>query len=762
MKSCLSGSDAFRVHNNGVLEASLCLFALKSARENPHIIVSGKGEASLSLWDISASESRFVDSLEYCEGNEGFVKARVTADKKLMFCLDGNGQLSAWDRKAMFKLFHLDRVVIDFVLLDKVSEDEDAIEHLLFGQTAKLVTLTQHSRKSTLSNGHSQVTTLEIFSVPEFNFIFSTEVSLICKLLECNNSLTDIYLVEGHYISKSGDEKEKRISLRTVTEKLPMERFYYLLHQKRFSEALKFSEQFKLESELVYRIKVGHLLDSYVVGESTLDEIISCLSNIVDVKYAVEFCLNASLKTYEDTLRLLQYAKSIVTVGEKSNSTEDCEEEHIIVCEVARAMNRLGTYRMAFTGTFDSESWQLFRVGDVVKHLCVCLSESNIRSALILWKRHHIEDNLIANIKNIVSAIPENLNSRFYLDWLSDDVMPSIHCPEDRLFMNLWSEERAKLMEITESSEWPSNALKLLNTTSLCGDSALSLNTCFTPKETRTYIVDCFDAVNCTRDSTFDNEIPISKYRLALEDLCFLHDVLKFYIGSADYCNENPTTIAFQLLDRVTATELLEDCVSNEIRPYLKRHSTDIDGVLLEYIVELMDSVISVSTAMSDAPWETRVISLIEFIESTEHKVDAVLEITKRVNIPWSSGVDELMKESLSWKHSRGTELAAQFKLLKVRKLLSSYGLRECNVSDKMHIVKAAKYILSKCDCDKAMDDCLFIASTHSGISERDCFSLRLQYLCNAGKTQDVVALLKGLADEDLVAIRSGVCIVDK
>eukprot|EP01135_Chromosphaera_perkinsii_P000366 Nk52_evm13s78 gene=Nk52_evmTU13s78 len=744
--------EAFQVHESKVCDACIGLLTCSTWKETPMLVVSGKGQVGISVWDISEGQSLLKDTIEDIDGKCGFLKTRLSADKKFLFCLSGDETLSVWDQQLMFKLFELDRTVVDFVLLDKSMKREESSQQLLFGETAKLVVLCRKHIAGSKAELSGTKMMLEIFSVPEMNFLYSTEVSFLSKLYECNNSLTDIYLMEGHFVTNSEGKKEQRLSVRTVSEKLPMERFYHLLHQKQFSDALKFSAQFKLDSEFVYVIKVGYLLEAYLSSASaSIEPIVECLDCIRDCDWVVNFCLEAKLKTYDDTLRLLLVAKRVVAVEETEFAEDGAKIDQL--CDVARAINRLGTFKMAFPGDFDGESWQLFRGGEISRSMCVCLSEGNIRSALILWKRHHIEDSLSNEIKNIVSAIPENLDSKFYLEWITNEVVPSIHCPEDRLFMTLWSEERAKLMEITESSDWPRNSLSLLNATGLSGNSALKLRASLTPREARTYIVDSFDAVDCTRDSSFDNEVPLSKLRLNLEDLCFLHEELDFKIGSAEYILENPTTIAFQLLDRVNATELLEDCIQNQVVPYLKRHSTDKDAVLFEYIVELMDSIVGLSTAMSGAAWETRVVHLIGFIENLEHKIDAVLEVCKRVNIPWSNEVETLMGDSMEWKHPRISELAAQLKLLKVRKLLLSYGLRECNVSDKVNVLKAVRRVISSVDKPEALRDALFVCSTHVSIDIRNCYIMRLQFLTLAGKSEEAIKLLSDLSASDVAFI---------
>jgi hypothetical protein len=51
------------------------------------------------------------------------------------------------------------------------------------------------------------------------------------------------------------------------------------------------------------------------------------------------------------------------------------------------------------------------------------------------------------------------------------------------------------------------------------------------------------------------------------------------------------------------------------------------------------------STALSDAPWETRVLSLVRCIEDKDERADVILEVMRRTPVPWSDAVADLIHE---------------------------------------------------------------------------------------------------------------------
>ena len=58
------------------------------------------------------------------------------------------------------------------------------------------------------------------------------------------------------------------------------------------------------------------------------------------------------------------------------------------------------------------------------------------------------------------------------------------------------------------------------------------------------------------------------------------------------------------------------------------------------------------------------------------------VELLKHVHTPWSETVEELVQECLKVEHPVVSMLEKQYSLLKLKKLLHGYGIRDFNFSD--------------------------------------------------------------------------------
>ena len=66
----------------------------------------------------------------------------------------------------------------------------------------------------------------------------------------------------------------------------------------------------------------------------------------------------------------------------------------------------------------------------------------------------------------------------------------------------------------------------------------------------------------------------------------------------------------------------------------------------------------------------------------TQLYVKGCVELLKHVHTPWSESVEELVQECLKVDHPVVTTLEKQYSLLKLKKLLHGYGIRDFNFSD--------------------------------------------------------------------------------
>lgn len=58
-----------------------------------------------------------------------------------------------------------------------------------------------------------------------------------------------------------------------------------------------------------------------------------------------------------------------------------------------------------------------------------------------------------------------------------------------------------------------------------------------------------------------------------------------------DYIVSTPSSVAFELLDRVDEPELLDSAVKTHVEPYVIKNGISLDDILTEYCMELLDRV---------------------------------------------------------------------------------------------------------------------------------------------------------------------------
>ena len=100
----------------------------------------------------------------------------------------------------------------------------------------------------------------------------------------------------------------------------------------------------------------------------------------------------------------------------------------------------------------------------------------------------------------------------------------------------------------------------------------------------------------------------------------------------------------------------------------------------------------------------------------------------KHVSTPWSESVEELVQECLKVDHSSAVAmLEKQYSLLKLKKLLHGYGIRDFNFTD------TSKGWVSVCTC---------ICSTMSLLKHRYMYTTTSNGLGNLGSQIDTLRIM--------------------
>ncbi|KXJ05659.1 Kinetochore-associated protein 1, partial [Exaiptasia diaphana] len=344
------------------------------------------------------------------------------------------------------------------------------------------------------------------------NTASSEEEHKIIILTKPANSQETIYFTEA--VQKFDDDNEDdtvTLRIRCLTEALPENRFYRLLHKHQFDAAEKFAKQFKLDTELVYKVKANTLLDKVSQWSSSQDhedfdfeELKQCLSKIQEDDYVINCCLQAVFPTVEETYTILQYARERASKRDKSSGMICHPHLHN---EILGVLNKLVTFENAYgIQQFSGSRWHSFQHADLLDEVKSCFGQGEVSSAVIIWRRHQ-------------------------------DLLAS------------WLDQRARKMELSEKKGWPANALELV----------------------RVLPAPTYDS-SAKKDSNTTSTKESGLARLAelvhgLSELQELHEKYSCRIGLAEYTEETTKTIVFRLLDGVKAAELLPQAMKKYIAP---------------------------------------------------------------------------------------------------------------------------------------------------------------------------------------------------
>ncbi|TPX60794.1 hypothetical protein PhCBS80983_g01508 [Powellomyces hirtus] len=747
------------------------------------IIVVGKGSQPLTVWQESrvTRQTIKVDAVERLLKGCTVIKAEVDAANKYLMLLEESGRLSVWDVDRLFMLHHYcDTKIVDFALSRSSSTSRSSFN---------IVALTD-------SGEIPETRMLQIIHLPDFTVTHHVRVASGSWLLKCQLSepLPDSDHHGIRFIEELADEKSGKMKLyiRTLAQTVPLYRFEQLLHSKRFEEAEAFAQDYGLDVQFVVKAKLKQMASDIDLKEMVesgttdqfVDQLVADLEDVEDDAFAIDFCLRTILPTFRATYRLLAFARSLAQDAAKN---ADSAATPAMILGVHQAIRRIGTYQLiAFerlnrrggtigdtqssdfhdTDGFCAREWQELRTADIVVEIRELLRSGDLSLAIVIWKRHYLDEGLLAHIHEIVSDIPEHASLDEFVPWLRTEMLPIVQQSSDRTKLAFWIEHRARLVEAREKR--PHGALevvRLLDKVALPGMSDEQRNgptttardqQLFTPATPAFYVENAVLFAQTSGISTFGFESSSGKVwanglKKQLEDLVYLWDKHDFCATLNEYSQLTLSDIAKDLLDRVAAPELLQDAVEKHFRPYVERNGLVFEDLLAEYCVALMDGSLAAggARALADSSWQARVLAILLCMTDVDIKVDVVMELMKRTPVPWGTDVGEVFLETLRYPAARRTEeLREQYRLLKLKRMLVSYGISTFNISDKTLAKTLLPRILSRLDVVNAMKDAIQVVSAYHHLSKMEAYRIRLVNLFEAGLVERALNLLRTGCEE--------------
>uniref|UniRef100_A0A6Q2Z0M1 Kinetochore associated 1 n=1 Tax=Esox lucius TaxID=8010 RepID=A0A6Q2Z0M1_ESOLU len=509
------------------------------------------------------------------------------------------------------------------------------------------------------------------------------------------------------------------VVMRCFTEALPENRLSRLLYKHKFEEAEKFAITFELDVELVYKVKLDFVLEqlaSVSVGGNGQDicsdlvvEAKTNLLKIMDDQYVVEYCLKAPWPTFDTAEKMLNHAAS------------RCPSQ------IQEALSRLATFCCVHSlEKFNGIAWIEFLnssdyIGDVLSHL----KEGDLKGAQHLWLRHEGE---IATqfddqgLQDLLNSIPEDLPSQDLCLWFRSIIVPFVRrvLPRGQKILARWLEQRARILELTEKGDWPQNGLNL-------AELGLPSMWMWIPTED-----------DCGSEEVEQVQSLVSNLRQLLD----LYNKYHCRLSLSVFEKASSRSVAFLMLDKVPAPELIAATVESSIRPYSVEHQLPLDELLLQYIKDLLERCSSQTTTLF-TEWEAKAVALLGCIVDSDLVVDAVLAIMQKAMVPWSEVVERLVQQYLEMKGPKQDLLKESYRLMEMRKLLRGYGIRNFNLSNNTQIMTLVRYILKQ-DLPTSLEDSLKLAGAYK-LPTSQIHTLYLIQLISQSQNEQCVTLLKNL-----------------
>ncbi|XP_046697965.1 kinetochore-associated protein 1 isoform X3 [Silurus meridionalis] len=706
------------ISNESCISAALAGFG-----KEVHLLIGAHGENTISQWRMEFDQ-RTLSLSNVLDSTLMPGVRKVQAVDNLMYVLNEEDMLSLWDTRSLVMLSCWpDLHILDFLL---IAEGDSASIGTQEGTCTKIMTLTAAETKPHLRK-------LLVQSLPSMEVLYSLEVSAVSSLVQNAISVDAIYLLEAisDQSASSSEGSALGLVLRCFSEALPENRLNRLLYKHKFEEAEKFAIAFELDVELVYKVKLDFVMEKLAlvslndqadeVGTKLVEEAKTNLMKIMDEQYVVQYCLNAFWPTLTTAEEMLNYAASRFPSS-----------------QIQSALGKLATFCSLYgSDKFNGVSWiEFLNSRDYLKEILAFLRMGNLSKAQYLWLRHEAEfagEFGEKSMQALLSSISSDIPSLELCIWLRGVVVPFMWrvLPKGQRILAKWLELRARDLELTEKHGWPQNGLMLAE----LGLPSFWMST------------------NLVEDYNTEEVEHLKSLVANLHQLCDLYTKYNCRLSLSDFEMGSTRSMAFLMLDKVLAPELIAGVVESSVSPYALEHRLDLDRVLLDYIKDLLDCCSSQTTSLF-TEWEAKAVALVHCMIDIDLVMDAVLEIMYKAVVPWNDTIEKLVQQHLEKEHPKQELLKESYRLMEMKKLLRCYGIRNLTLSNTRETMMLVRHIMKQ-DLATSLEDSLKLAETYK-LNSSEIYYIYCIQLLEKNERDKCIAGLKKLppAEAELVIER--------
>ncbi|KAJ1967885.1 hypothetical protein IWQ62_001575 [Dispira parvispora] len=734
---------------------------------------------------------------------------------RFLLALDSSGALLVLDSSTLVTILGYPNVGIrDFIVLPTTSASRISNPDTTFPGTPRCISDLQILALVDVAKGESPKPTaweLQVIQLAPWSVVFRSPMATTAWLpflADLGDKATAVaYVVsQSSYAPLQSPEQGTSFCIQAVTIEDPTSRVQQLLRHRRFDEALELTAQHRLDSVVVHEarlmdrlVRMKQWLQSVEVSmwsptfmlnatqqdqlaqASTVmsyDTIVNSLAHIKDPVLVAKFCQQCPLVYYQDTVRILHQARQNLelalpksssgkaAISDRASVQDDLSVEY---AQLQHTLRRLGTWRLVHDLSGDGKTsgeprvwfhpitWHRFRVCDLATEMKTYLTQGHYNAAMTIWGRHQNEPTIVAQLSEILTAVPDTCGVHQLAEWLRLEFLPALDSQVLRRTLHSWVEERAMILEMRDQR--PHQALTLVQalqpSVATTGKPSSAGNDFFTPGTFTTHTLLRLGGNNLLLSGPHEGTSAETAVTLEnpsslldqLEDLCYLWDTHHYCLSLQEYGERSPSAIAVELLDRIASAELLPDAIQHRLLPYAQRHALDPNEILVEYCLGAMDQG---GTLLAGAPWESRALVVLNHIDRTDAKLKVVLELMRRTPIPWSADVDQVVRDTLELVHDlrQGDEIREQYRLMRLRKMLLTYGIKTFNISNMSLAKSLVQYITSQVDIPTAMSDALQVVRAYHHLHASEAYLLRLQTLVNRGTADQVRSLLASMVTQ--------------
>ena len=402
---------------------------------------------------------------------------------------------------------------------------------------------------------------------------------------------------------------------------------------------------------------------------------------------------------------------------------------------------------------FSVERWSHFHSVDMYDELCRWLKSGRLDIASSLCDQFSdiLSDKLISCMDTTLALVPDEVIVSELCAWLSRALVPHVLNTQDCSMISrlaAWIEKRASDMEVTQKQGWPMNAIQLCDVLQPDGGGTLFKNV--TPKEYACRIVGLAVPQTSIEESRQSQNalVCLRMLRNDLQQIIEMRDKYSCALSLAEFRSETVQSLAYRLLDRVAAVELISSAISNVVRPYAIQNCLKLDKLLSSYVEELVHRR-ATGGMRASVLWESKAIEILGNISNRELYNRMLLTILSAAQFPWSEDVSNAVKTALA-KNPSHAGLKGQCQLASLKQILISYDLQLFNFAETTHAKELAFHILTE-DKATAVEDALAVTEVYSNVSRADVYLFRCCFLAEHDREDEVVNLLRGITPASLL-----------